>query len=405
VQIRELEEENEKLKISISSLNSQLKSNADQMQNLQDHEGESFAGHGVDDIDAHDQSHIPVTPVSASEVIAVPRTVTIFSPADKRPPYLSTGDREVHFHGPSSAMFDESSHYIVNTSNSSATANRPKSFELLGACIKQRMGYSTPFHVPMTFLIKFNSPGQMEPIDLAANRLDFDGVDPDLGMHLLSVFWNRQHATGSVVYRPAFMRDMACNGPYFSKILLNAIYFAASKNSTRAEFRCAREAVNNNEDILGLPAIVSPFRRRAEELLSSSVNAGVPVPVAMKSEITTIQALLIMSDALFAWCDERSLSWLYSGLAINMIVDLGIHTDRQTPAMKKDLPAEYFEVRRRLFWAAFGTSNLFMQTCYSLVNTYSQSKIKFNLLTKGALPVYADLISMYLFLSSTITKN
>ncbi|OKL62290.1 hypothetical protein UA08_02308 [Talaromyces atroroseus] len=313
VQIRQLEEENEELKISLSKLSSQVKPTADQMQNARNYQEETMTDDGIEGV-----QHLPDTPVSAS--------------ANQQPPYLSTGDREVHFHGPSSAMFDESYHQITNSSNPGATADRSKSFQLLGACIKQR---------------------QMEPIDLAANRLDFDGVDPDLGMHLLSVFWNRQHAMGSLVYRPAFMRDMACNGPYFSKILLNAIYFAAAKNSTRAEFRCARIAVTNDDDNLELPAVVSPFRRRAEELLASPVRAGVPVPVSMKSEITTIQALLVMSDALFTWCDERSLSWLYSGLAINMIVDLGIHTDRQTSAMKKDFPPEHLEVRRRLFWAAF----------------------------------------------------
>lgn len=204
----------------------------------------------------------------------------------------------------------------------------------------------------------------MEPIDFAAGRLDFDGLDPELGMHLLSVFWNRQHTCGSLVYRPAFMRDMACKGPYFSKILLNAIYFAAAKHSTKAEFRCAQNATANDNDDIELPAIVSPFRRRAEELLSSSTISGAQVPVIMKSDITTIQALLIMSDALFAWCDERSLSWLYSGLAINMIVDLGIHTGRQTPAMKRDASPEDLEIQRRLFWAAFGT-------CIIVINSRS----------------------------------
>ena len=187
----------------------------------------------------------------------------------------------------------------------------------------------------------------MEPIDLAAGRLDFDGVDPEVGMHLLSVFWNRQHASGLVVYRPAFMRDMACNGPYFSKLLLNAIFFSASKNSPLTQFRCSGAVTE-------APTAVSPFRIRAEELLTTSTSG---LPTRMKSDITTIQALLIMSEALFAWCDERSLSWLYSGLAINMIVDLGIHTDRRTPAMNKALTTEDLEIRRRLFWAAFGMSS------------------------------------------------
>jgi hypothetical protein len=120
----------------------------------------------------------------------------------------------------------------------------------------------------------------MEQIDFAAGKLDFDGVDPEAGMQLLSVFWNRQHASGSIVYRPAFMRDMACQGPYFSKLLLNAIFFAASKNSPRPEHRC---------EVTDGPAIISPFRRRAEKLL---YDHGSDNP--MKSDIPTIQALLIM---------------------------------------------------------------------------------------------------------------
>ena len=68
-------------------------------------------------------------------------------------------------------------------------------------------------------------------------NIDFpvDGVDPELGMHLLSIHWNRQHHSFFVSYRPAFTQDMACNGPYFSKLLLNTIYFCASKHSDRPE--------------------------------------------------------------------------------------------------------------------------------------------------------------------------
>jgi hypothetical protein len=185
----------------------------------------------------------------------------------------------------------------------------------------------------------------MEQIDLAAGRLDFDGIDPEAGMHLLSVFWNRQHASGPVVYRPVFMRDMACQGPYFSKLLLNAIFFAASKNSYRPEYQC---------EVTDAPAIISPFRRKAEKML---YDHGSDNP--MKSDIPTIQALLIMSDALFTWCDERSLSWLYSGLAMNMITELGLHVDSRTPySAKQNLSTEDIEVRRRLFWAAFGMDYL-----------------------------------------------
>lgn len=73
---------------------------------------------------------------------------------------------------------------------------------------------------------------------MRCGKLDFDGVEPGLGMHLLSVFWNRQHHSGPVVFRTAFMRDMARQGPYFSKLLLNAIYFQALKNSPRCRGKC-----------------------------------------------------------------------------------------------------------------------------------------------------------------------
>jgi hypothetical protein len=65
---------------------------------------------------------------------------------------------------------------------------------------------------------------QLEKMNYQHGKLDFDGVDPELGMHLLDLHWNRQHHSFLLTYRPAFMRDMACGGPYFSKILLNAIY-------------------------------------------------------------------------------------------------------------------------------------------------------------------------------------
>jgi hypothetical protein len=153
-------------------------------------------------------------------------------------------------------------------------------------------------------------------------------------MHLLSIYWNRQITLGPVVYRTAFMRDMACAGPYFSKLLLNAIYFYACKYTSRIEV--CRDP--NNRFTTGWV-----YRQRAMELLSKSFD---------KSNITTMQALLIMSSAFFAWCDEKSLSWLYAGMAFNMIIDLGIQVDADT--LKQQLSEEALEIRSRVFWAAYG---------------------------------------------------
>lgn len=173
---------------------------------------------------------------------------------------------------------------------------------------------------------------QLEDLNFRQKKLDFDGVDPELGMHRLSLHWNRPHHSFLVTYRPAFMRDMACGGPYFSKLLLNAIYFGASKFSLRLEVR---------KDPNDVRTAGWRFRERVRELLGSSLHS---------SSITTIQALLQMTNSLVALGDERSAAWLYSGLAFRMIVDLGIHVDLSKTGRLSD---EDLEIRRRVFWGAF----------------------------------------------------
>ena len=188
---------------------------------------------------------------------------------------------------------------------------------------------------------------QLETVNFRLTKLDFDGVEPELGMHLLSLHWNRQHHSFLTTYRPAFMRDMACGGPYFSKLLLNAIYFGASKFSPRHEVRRVTDDVRTAG---------WQFRERVRELLGGALD---------KSEITTIQALLVMTNSLFALGDERSAAWLYAGLAFRMIVDLGLHVDTPAFAGYRKLSDEDHEIRRRVFWAAFGRYSLHIAHHYT----------------------------------------
>ena len=176
----------------------------------------------------------------------------------------------------------------------------------------------------------------METVNSSQGKLDFDGVDPELGLHLLHLHWNRQHHSFLVTYRPAFMRDMACNGPYFSKILLNAIYYGASKFSPRLELR---------KDPDDVRTAGWQFRQRVRDLLGSALD---------HSRITTIQALLQMTNSLFAIGDEQSAAWLYAGMAFRMITDLGLHVDATLLLNLRSLSEEDLEIRRRVFWSAFG---------------------------------------------------
>ncbi|KAF5601681.1 Nit-4-like protein [Fusarium subglutinans] len=180
---------------------------------------------------------------------------------------------------------------------------------------------------------------QLEKVNLRARKLDFCGDDPKIGMDLLSKFWNRQHYMGSIVYRPAFMRDMACKGPYYSDLLLTAMLFAGSMHTVDAA------ALRNTSR---LNSIGHPYRIKFEQALHASGSQ-----VLFKSDITTIQALLVVSDALFSWCNERSLSWHYLGIAISMIIDLGLHIDGPVRRSSKKVSAEDTEIERRVFWATF----------------------------------------------------
>jgi len=234
------------------------------------------------------------------------------------------------YHGPTStAYYETPSPQQRNGQNNDFYATNEWSQNLLFAQTAKQSELTSPKDplVPRTNHLK----GQLEPLNLIAGRLDFDGVDPSIGMELLSIYWSRQVYTAQIIHRPVFMRDMACGGPYFSKLLLNSIFFVVSKHSLRPEVRTDPDDINTAGLI---------YRERFVELLREKFD---------KSEITTIQALLIMSNALFSRCDERSLSWLYAGNAFNMIIDLGLHV---LPSAN-NTSAEELEIRKRVVWGAY----------------------------------------------------
>jgi hypothetical protein len=97
---------------------------------------------------------------------------------------------------------------------------------------------------------------------------------------------------------------MATGGPYFSKLLLNAMFFSVSKFSERPEVY---------DDPLDQKSAGRRFLRRVKELLGEALD---------QSTIPTIQAMLLLSSSLFA-LGNQSAAWLYSGIAMQMIFDLG----------------------------------------------------------------------------------
>ncbi|OAL28759.1 hypothetical protein AYO22_02624 [Fonsecaea multimorphosa] len=164
------------------------------------------------------------------------------------------------------------------------------------------------------------------------NLPDIDGVPIDLATHLLELYWNRPHHAFLPIYRPKFTRDLVTGGPYASKFLSNAIFAAASKYSDRDEVR---------DDPSDPRTAGGRFFRRCEGLLT----AESPFP---QSTTPHVAGLLLLGSALLAR-GEISKSWLFTGLAIRMVYDLGIHLDCNVDG----LTVEDIELRRRLFWSAF----------------------------------------------------
>ncbi|RGP66583.1 hypothetical protein FLONG3_8779 [Fusarium longipes] len=157
-------------------------------------------------------------------------------------------------------------------------------------------------------------------------------VPTDLAMHLLNLHWDRQHHTFLLTYRPAIMRDLQCSGQHCSTFMLNAIFACCSKFSPRAEVR---------EDPADPLSAGLRFFNRCDELLAKD-------SLLMRPHITTIVGLILLGSSYNAR-GETSKGWLYTGYALRMVYDLGLHLD---PKQTTD-NSEEVEIKRRVFWGAF----------------------------------------------------
>lgn len=159
-----------------------------------------------------------------------------------------------------------------------------------------------------------------------------DGTPADLAYHLLNIHWARQHHTFLLTYRPAIMRDIQIKGPYSSKFLLNAIFACSTKYSGLVTLRGDPQ----DPKTAGVR-----FFRRCDELL-------VKESLLMQPTIPTITGLLLLGST-YNSIGEPSKGWLYTGYALRMVYDLGLHLDpEETTNNPEDL-----EIRRRVFWGAF----------------------------------------------------
>ncbi|GAA5871212.1 hypothetical protein JCM1840_000147 [Sporobolomyces johnsonii] len=163
----------------------------------------------------------------------------------------------------------------------------------------------------------------------------------------LSLHWQWVQPFFGFVYRQPFLRDMSGIGTnqqssHFSVFLLFAICAHVGRSGLN-DFSSI-EMVPTPESPASSPASDNPFLRQARLLLWQEVERDV--------KVSTIQGLLLLSAK---ECSEGRVgqSWTYTGMAIRMVQDLGIHLDGRRTNEQTDMLSEEFEVRRRVFWTAY----------------------------------------------------
>ncbi|KAJ6440154.1 fungal specific transcription factor domain-containing protein [Purpureocillium lavendulum] len=147
------------------------------------------------------------------------------------------------------------------------------------------------------------------------------GIPRHMLAKLLRLHWTWVSPMFMWVYRPAFIRDMATGGRYYSEFLLTVMCGHAAKYQD-----------SNSSDFL---------LARARRLLGAAIQ--------QPSSIPTVQALLQLSARDLAH-GSISQAWVYGGIAFRMASDLGL---QHSGTVVKGLSPVDLEIRRRLFWGCY----------------------------------------------------
>ncbi|KAH6874456.1 fungal-specific transcription factor domain-containing protein [Thelonectria olida] len=171
------------------------------------------------------------------------------------------------------------------------------------------------------------------PLIAAQQYIKGTGVSTEIGLALLDIYWTWLHPLHNCVYRPVMMMDLALGGPYCSDFLLMCIFGLA-----------ARHLPEHHPDLEGIQQ-GDQFILKAKQLLLEEMAAPRP-------SIPTIQGLLILGGRQCAM-GRSSEGWLYTGMAIRMMTDIGIHLDATLIAELERLTPAEIETRKRLYNSAY----------------------------------------------------
>ncbi|ORY91415.1 fungal-specific transcription factor domain-domain-containing protein [Syncephalastrum racemosum] len=159
--------------------------------------------------------------------------------------------------------------------------------------------------------------------------------------HLIHVFFMHCHHILPALSRSMFFDQLSIKGPLITPLLLNIMYAHAAKHVDDVSFRTDRDNRATQGHV---------FYNRARRLVDDFLD----VP-----RVSTVIALLYMASYDFDEGQSRSRAWMYSGMAVRMCLDLGLHTANYSSQMTQfDV-----ELRKRVLWTCYVMDKL--ESCVS----------------------------------------
>lgn len=153
----------------------------------------------------------------------------------------------------------------------------------------------------------------------------------DIQMRLINHFFETRYKVAPIIPKRYFYEQLRIKGPLITPLLLNAIYCIVSSSSSLKDvpksivfFNRAKKLLDDFLDVPRVSTVVALCLLSLYE----------PVPTKSKSAV-----------------DQHCRSWMYSGMAFRMCLELGLNMD--TPYSRDNMPLECIELRRRTFWSCY----------------------------------------------------
>ncbi|ORX81705.1 hypothetical protein K493DRAFT_320594 [Basidiobolus meristosporus CBS 931.73] len=148
--------------------------------------------------------------------------------------------------------------------------------------------------------------------------------------HLLEVYFTFVNPFFPLLHKAHFYGELRKSVHGVSKLLLNSIFALASNLSREREWLHKENAR------------FEVFYSRAKQLLNESYDV---------TSLSNVQALVLLSIC-FRITHGGIKSWIYSGMAIRLAEDLGLHRNPDSWQTQR-LSSEVRETRKRVWWACY----------------------------------------------------